>query len=93
MRRLRSAVPVDGGQEVALPAAVEELLVEMVTDGFTLYCCGSKDAPYALVASYEWVHYVDLLTVGDFERIVTARVPTLGLPVDIFATPGCGVGL
>ena len=85
MRRLKLAAPLDGGPQVALPAAVEELLVKVVTDGFTLYCCGPKDAPRALVACYEWAHYVDLLTVRDFERVITARVPTAGLPVDIFA--------
>ncbi len=69
---------------MALPAAVEELLVNVVTDGFTLYCCGPKDAPRALVACYQWPYHVDLLTVGDFERVITARVPTAGLPVDIF---------
>ena len=84
MRRLGSAAFLGSGQEVVLPAAVEELLVKVVTDGFTLYRCGPKDAPQALVACYEWAHYVDLLTIGDFERVVTARVPTAGWPVDIF---------
>jgi hypothetical protein len=75
-----------GGQEVALPAGVEQLLVDVVADGFTLYCCGLKSAPNALVACYEWDHYacVDLLTFRDFDRVVTARVPTQGT-VDIFA--------
>jgi hypothetical protein len=58
-----------------MPAVVEELLVEVVAEGFTLYCCGPKTAPNALLASYEWDHYVDLLTVCDFDRITTARVP------------------
>lgn len=70
---------------MALPAGVEELLVNVVADGFTLFRCGPMDAPRALVACYEWECYVDLLTVGDFARVITARVPTLGLPVDIFA--------
>lgn len=85
MRRPGSATLLQGGPQVALPAAVEELLVKVVTDGFTLYRCGPKDAPRALVACYQWQHYADLLTVGDFARVVTARVPTAGLPVDIFA--------
>ncbi len=59
-----------------LPARVEELLVDVVADGFTVYRCGPKDAPRALVACYQWAHHVDLLTVGDFARVVTARVPT-----------------
>ncbi len=85
MRQLGSATLLAGGQEVALPAGVEELLVNVVADGFTLHCCGPRDAPLALVASYEWEHYVDLLTVGDFARVITARVPTQGRRVDIFA--------
>jgi hypothetical protein len=70
---------------VGLPVGVEKLLVDVVDDGFTLYCCGPTTAPYALVASYEWDHsYVDLLTIRDFARVITARVPTSGLPVNIF---------
>ncbi|MGH3777955.1 MAG: hypothetical protein ACRDRR_19850 [Pseudonocardiaceae bacterium] len=69
-----------------LPAVVEELLVDVVADGFTVYCCGPKDTPNALVACYEWDRYacVDLLTIRDFDRVTTARVPKRGT-VDIFA--------
>ncbi|MGH3965774.1 MAG: hypothetical protein ACRDRY_21395 [Pseudonocardiaceae bacterium] len=69
---------------MGLPAVVEELLVDVATDGFTLYCCGSKTAPNALVAAYEWKHYVDLLTIRDFDLVTAARVPKRGA-VDIFA--------
>jgi hypothetical protein len=68
-------------REVSLPAGVEELLLDVVNDGFTVYCCGPKAAPRALVASYEWQHCVDLLTIQDFARVVTARVPTQGRKV------------
>jgi hypothetical protein len=83
MNRLPSASPHRG--RAALPTAVEELLVEVVADGFTRYCCGPKAAPNALVAAYEWDHYtcVDLLTIQDFERVITARMLTRG--VNIFA--------
>lgn len=54
---------------------VEELLVDVAADGFTLYCCGPKTAPNALIAAYEWDHYVDLVTVHNFDRVTTARVP------------------
>jgi len=74
MRRLPSAVP-HHGVEVGLPTVVEELLVDVAADGFTLYCCGPKLAPNALVAAYEWEQYVDLLTIRDFSRVTTARVP------------------
>ncbi|MGH3811791.1 MAG: hypothetical protein ACRDUV_04960 [Pseudonocardiaceae bacterium] len=84
MTRLPSAAHHHGGQEVGLPAGVEQLLVEVVADGFMLYCCGSEVAPNALVACYEWDHCLDLLTIQNFERINTARVPKRGT-VDIFA--------
>ena len=83
MRGLPSAVLCCGGR-VGLPAVVEELLVEVVADGFTLYCCGPKTAPNALVACYEWEHELDLLTVRNFDWVTTARVPKRGR-VDIFA--------
>ncbi|MGH8918397.1 MAG: hypothetical protein ACRD0H_08680 [Actinomycetes bacterium] len=79
--------PVAGGQlggQVGLPAVVEELLVEVAADGFTLYCCGPKAAPHVLVAAYEWSQHVDLLTIRDFDRVITARVPTRD-GLDIFA--------
>jgi hypothetical protein len=85
MRRLPSAAAHHGGP-LGLSAGVEQLLVDVAADGFTLYCCGRKSAPHALVAAYEWDRYacVDLLTVRDFARVITARVPKHG-SVDIFA--------
>ena len=83
MRQIPSAGP-DHDELVGLPAVVEQQLIDVVADGFTLYCCGPKTAPNALVAAYHWDHHVDLLTIGDFTRVIAARVPTHG-PVDIFA--------
>jgi hypothetical protein len=85
MGQFGSAAP-QHGVRVGLPTMVEELLVDVVADGFVLYCCGAKTAPNALVACYDWGHYacVDLLTVQDFDRVITARVPTRRA-VDIFA--------
>lgn len=80
MRRL----PFYRGGPVSLPAAVEELLIKVVADGFTLYCCGPIAAPNALVACYEWDQYADLLTIRNFDWIITARVPKQD-SVDIFA--------
>ena len=76
----------------ALPALVEQLLVDVVADGFALYCCGPKAAPHALVACYEWDHCVDLLTIHDFDRVSTARVPAQAR-MDICCSPGRGLGL
>lgn len=67
-----------------LPTVVERLLLDVVRDGFVVYCCGSRDAPTTLAASYEWDHCVDLVTIRDFDRITAARVPKLGR-VDVFA--------
>jgi hypothetical protein len=83
MRRLRSP-STDRSEQMGLPPGVEELLVDVVADGFVLYCCGPKTAPNAVVASYEWEHYIDLLTIHDFDQVTTARIPTRD-GVDIFA--------
>ena len=77
MRQFPSAVPRHSGG-VSLPTIVEELLVDVVTEGFRLYRCGPKLAPNALVAAYEWEQYVDLLTIRDFSQVTTARVPKRG---------------
>lgn len=71
---------------VELPVAVRRLLVAVAADGFTLYCCGPRAVPRALVAAYDWgAGGVDLLIIRDFDRITTARVPAPGVgPVDVF---------
>ena len=63
-------------EQAGLAVAVEDLLTDVAGDGFTLYCCGPRAAPNALVACYEWDQYVDLLTIQDFDRVTAARVPT-----------------
>lgn len=67
-----------------LPPEVERLLLDVVADGFTVYCCGPKAEPTALVAAYEWPQCIDLITIHDFDRITAARAPKHG-NVDIFA--------
>ena len=47
------------GGEAGLPTEVERLLCEVVADGFVVYCCGPRAAPFALVAAYQWEDYVD----------------------------------
>ncbi|MGH3941902.1 MAG: hypothetical protein ACRDTG_25415 [Pseudonocardiaceae bacterium] len=66
-----------------LPPEVERLLRDVVADGFVLYCCGRRTDPTALVASYEWERYIDLVVIRDFDRIITARIPKAGR-VDVF---------
>lgn len=71
LRRGRDAgLPSDG----CLPSGVEQLLADVVADGFVVYCCGPRRAPWALMASYQWDDYVDLLSIRRFDRIITARV-------------------
>ena len=52
--------------EAGLPTEVERLLSEVVADGFVVYCCGPRAAPFALVAAYQWDDYVDLVTIRCF---------------------------
>lgn len=73
-----------GGPSMTLPPVVERLLLDVVADGFVVYCCGERTAPTALVASYAWADYIDVVTIRDFERITAARVPLHG-KVDVFA--------
>lgn len=66
-----------------LPPDGERLLLALLMEGFTAYCCGPKTAPRALVAAYEWPRWVDLVTIRDFDRITAARVPKHDT-IDIF---------
>ncbi len=74
------------GDKGCLPSEVEQLLLDVVADGFVVYCCGPKAAPFALVASYQWPDYIDLITIRQFDRITTARIPApRGVRIDVFA--------
>lgn len=70
---------------VSLPPVVEQLLLDVVADGFVRYCCGPLAAPSALVAWYQWPQYVDLVSIRCLDRITTSRVvrPPHGR-VDVF---------
>ncbi|MDQ3276541.1 MAG: hypothetical protein M3Q39_16315 [Actinomycetota bacterium] len=70
--------------EVDVPPVVERLLLDVMQDGFVLYCCGGRAEPSALVASYEWEHYVDTVVIRGVDRVTAARVPK-GAGVDVFA--------
>jgi hypothetical protein len=63
------------GSDKSLPSEMEQLLVDVVADGFIVYCCGPRSAPWALVAAYPWDDYVDLVTIRRFDQIITARIP------------------
>ena len=61
-----------------LPPDIERLLLDVVADGFTVYCCGPGTAPTALAASYEWPNCVDHLTIRSWDQAAAARMPKLG---------------
>jgi hypothetical protein len=67
-----------------LPPEIERLLLDVVADGFTVYCCGPRTAPTALAASYEWPNCIDHLTIRSWDQAAAARIPKLG-EVDVFA--------
>jgi len=74
------------GCETHLPSEVERLLRRVIADGFLLHCCGPKAAPFALVASYQWTSYVDLVTIRHFDWITAARVCVFARRrIDVFA--------
>jgi hypothetical protein len=83
------------GRPAHLSAEVEQLLLDVVADGFILYCCGPRVAPQALVACYHGQHYVDLVTIRHFDCIITARIPASpSAGIDVFnPPPRRGVGL
>ena len=66
-----------------LPPEIERLLLDVVADGFTVYCCGPRTAPTALAASYEWAACVDHVTIRGWDRAAAARIPK-GAEVDVF---------
>ncbi len=72
-----------GGQGGISPR-VEQLLLGLVDDGFTLYCCRGRRDPIALVGSYEWEHYVDIVTIRGRDDVTAARAPRRG-ELDVFA--------
>ena len=69
---------------VDVSPVVERLLLGVVQDGFVLYCCGGRAEPSALVACYEWEHYVDTVVIRGVDRVTAARVPK-GATADVFA--------
>lgn len=81
---LRPSTDSSTGSDASVPPVVERLLLAVVEDGFVLYCCGGRVEPTAVVAAYEWEHYVDIVTIRGFDRVTSARVPKRG-EVDVFA--------
>ncbi len=72
MRRL-SAPSSRSGPAAELPPAVAALLIDVVADGFALYCRSDKAAPTALVASNEGDHRAGDLNIMPASQMVTPR--------------------
>lgn len=73
------------GRRWGLPVGVEKSCSLTWLPTVHLYYCGLKTAPTALVTCCYWDHCCDLLTICDFERVITTRGPEEGGRVDIFA--------
>lgn len=72
--------------DACLPPEVEQLLLDVVADGFVVYCCGPIAEPFGLVASYWWEDYVDLVVIRCVDRVTAARVPAPRHKlIDVFA--------
>jgi len=53
--------------------------------GFTTYCCGHRQAPHVLVATYDWGNnYIDITNMRGADRVTAARLPKYD-GLDIFA--------
>jgi HD domain len=63
---------------VSFPAGVEELLVEVVADGFTLFCCGPKTAPNATDLDHVAKNYVH---TTPNEQVTAEQTSTLPQPL------------
>jgi hypothetical protein len=62
----------------------DELLSEFSRDGFSLYLCGGRTQPTAIVGVYEWEDYLDIVNIRGENRVTAARVPRRE-NLDIFA--------
>jgi hypothetical protein len=54
-------------------SAVDDMLHQLVDDGFAFHVCGKRLDPVVLVASYHLKSHVDLLTITEPDRVTAAR--------------------
>ncbi|SDU62844.1 hypothetical protein SAMN05216266_1457 [Amycolatopsis marina] len=54
-------------------SAIDDMLRQVVDEGFAFYVCGERRDPVVLVAAYYWKSYVDLLTITEPDRVTAAR--------------------
>lgn len=60
----------------------QTLFEALVLDGFKRFCFGPEREPYALVASYEWDDYLDVITVRADGLTAAARLCKPADPLD-----------
>lgn len=63
---------------------VDELLVAVARDGFTLRYCNGVREPTVIVGTYDWGPWVDIVVIRGIDDVVSARIP-FGDGTDIFA--------
>jgi hypothetical protein len=68
------------------PQQTYEAFAAIKAAGYTGYCCGYRDAPHVLVATYDWDHYgyLDIINIRSADRTIAARLPKYD-DLDIFA--------
>lgn len=69
--------------EESFPAEVDELLIAIMRDGFTLRYCNGPHQPTLIVGTYDWGTVVDLVVLRGLDDVISARVPTAEV-TDIF---------
>jgi hypothetical protein len=61
-----------------------EAIASIARAGFTHYYCGGTKNPHAIVATYAWDDYTDIVNIRGIDRVAAARVPHYP-GMDIFA--------
>jgi hypothetical protein len=61
-----------------------EAIASIARAGFTHYYCGGIRNPHAIVATFAWQGYTDIVNIRGMDRVAAARVPHYA-GMDIFA--------
>ena len=71
---MESVSPFAGPTDLAVPE-VDELLVAVTRDGFTLRYCNGLREPTLIVGTYDWGSWVDLVVIRAVDDVISARIP------------------
>lgn len=63
---------------------VDDLLVAITLDGFTLRYCNGFPEPSVIVATYDWGSWADIVVIRAIDDVISARIPIVP-GTDIFA--------